>query len=367
MMTKRLLLAAGLLWIASASLFSSERNDSTTQSSTAKFEIPRFTNLKVRTMLRTEFRAEGDQGEELTTNFRLKPAMLQLTGDFGKYISFFIRNRFDWSTELQSDGTPLSLIVAHIEVKPTEKVSIILGKQMMMMGGWEFDYNPTELFFYSMVGNYLQAFQTGASVHWSVGKQSLAVQLTKVTEAEYHMKGYHNAWNSTFYWGGDFFNGLYKPILSYTFTNAGEGNYLHSLMIGNQFNVGRFKIELDAARHNAMRYYSHPELELGHYQAKTTERTYIAFAEYNFPGDRFQLGVKGALDRRSITESNETVNKQLTTSTQLRYRLLPKYGISLHAVYGHVFDRSNKKYAADWKGTEQNIFATGMVWDFTTK
>jgi len=367
-MNLKLTLATLLFWTLSLSVVLPNSVDTLEVESKSKFEMPRFSNVKVRAMMRTEFRAESlAEGEPIETNFRLKPAMLQLTGDFGKHLSFAIRNRFDWPTDIQSDGTPMSLIVANIQIKPNDKLKFILGKQMMMMGGWEFDYNPMEVFFYSMVGDNLQGFQTGASVHYNVGKQALALQLTKVTDRGYQVGDFKNAWNTTMFWGGDLFDGIYKPLWSYTFTNAGEGKYLHSIMLGNQFNIGRVRLELDACQHNAMRYYTLSDANKGQYQAKTTERSLVAFAEYTFPGDRFLFGVKGAYDKRFKTDGGDMVNKQLTTSAQLRYRLFPRYGVSVHAAYAHKFDRSNETYATDWAGNEQDMFYTGLIWDFTTK
>ncbi|MGL4994083.1 MAG: porin [Bacteroidales bacterium] len=328
-------------------------------------ELPKFSNIKVRALMRTEFRAEADRGEDLVSNFRLKPAMIDLSGDLGKHISFLIRQRFDWSTEIQSDGVPLSTPMAQIQIKANSKLSFTLGKQMMTMGGSEFCYNPAHVFHYSLFLNSVQLFQTGASVRYSEGIHRFAAQVTKVTNSNFQVEGYKSAWNSTVNWGADFFSGFFRTNYSYMLTNAGEGELLHSVMLGHQFNFRRLKFELDLFRQNSMRYYSGLAQDDGSIQARTTERSLVGFAEYIFPGDRFLLGVKGALDGRKLSDSGDVVANELTASAQLRYRLFPKYGVTLHIVYAHCFDRSNGKYGTQFDGKDSDMLHTGLVWDFT--
>ncbi|MGL5014655.1 MAG: porin [Bacteroidales bacterium] len=328
-------------------------------------DIPKFSNIKVRALMRTEFRAEADKGDDVNTNFRLKPAMIDLSGDLGSRISFFIRQRFDWSTQIQSDGVPLSTPLAQIQIKANSKLSFTFGKQMMAMGGQEFSYNPVHVFHYSLFLNSIQLFQTGASVRYNDGNHRLAAQVTKVTNSDFHLEGYKSAWNSTIYWGATLCNGTFSPNYSYMLTNAGDGNLLHSVMLGHQFNFSRLKLEFDLFRQNSMRYYSGLLQDYGEVQAKTTERSLVGFAEYRFPGDRFLLGIKGALDGRKLTDTGEVVANELTTSAQLRYVVFPKYGVTLHIVYAHCFDRSNGKYGAQFDGKDSDMIHTGLVWDFT--
>lgn len=367
-MKLKLLAAIIALITISPQLFATEITemaDSLATRNELRTALPRFSNVKVRALMRTEFRAEGDQGENLVSSFRLKPAMIDLSGDLGKRISFLIRYRFDWAAELQSDGTPLSLPMAQIQLKANDNLSFTLGKQMMTMGSQEFKYNPVEVFNYSLMLNNIQLFQTGASVQYRLRKQTLAAQFTKVTNAQFHVANYKSAFNSTFYWGGDLFNGFYKPNCSYMLTNAGDGHLLHSVMIGNQFNIRRVKLELDATRQNAMRRYTNTNADLGQYQAKTTERSVVGFAEYTLPGNRILLAAKGAFDERFITQGREGVTRQFTTSAQIRYRLLIRYGVTLHAAYAHRFERAYENFRIDWPGNDHNIFNTGLVWDFT--
>lgn len=365
-MKMKLLWATLALLATSNALFAtSQINDTVVVEKNTKFETPRFSNIKVRAIMRTEFRAEADQGEALQTNFRLKPAMIDFSGDLGDRVSFHIRPRFDWSPELQKDGVAPSLSIAWVKLKANDKLSFVLGKQLMAMGGQEFRYNPVEVFHYSLFTNTLQLFQTGASAYYHIGQHTLAAQMTIVTNSEFKLSNFNNAWNSNIYWSGNFWDGFYRHNVSYMFTNAGAGNNLHSVVLGNQFNFSRIKIDLDLSRQNGMRFYT--DAEKGRYQAKTTERSAVGFAEYTFPGNRLLFGLKGALEKRFISETEENVTRQLTTSAQLRYRLLPRYGITLHAVYAHRFESANERFGADWPGRDQDSFSTGLVWDFTHK
>lgn len=334
-----------------------------------KSEHPHFSNIAVRAMLRSDFRLTKLSDLKPNANYTARPAMFQTTGDLGKHLSFAMRYRFDWPYERQLDGLPLGLLMANVTIKPNEHWNIVLGKQMMLNGSWEFDYNPMEVFFYSYGGDYLQAFQTGAAAIWTKGDHMLAYQLTKVTDDNFRLKGYTNGFNNSAYWMGSMFDGVWNTSYSYNLTNAGKGKLLNCFMIGNQIKAGGIKLELDYMHQQAYRYLYSENIETeddDNYgpQYFSTERTAIAFLEWTLPNKRLSLGIKEAFDYR--TSLSRLSTERWTTSAQIRYKLFPKYGLSLHAAYAYRIDKTPREFQEeDFPGVNSNLFLTGFVWDFT--
>lgn len=323
-------------------------------------------NLAVRFMLRSQFASETT-GNETTTNFQAKPSMIALSFDMGDKFSFYSRYRFDFPATIQSDGTPVSLIAFNLQYKPTEKFKIIAGKQMMLQGSWEFEYCPIDVFYYSLMGNYIQGFVTGVSGYYTHNDQILALQVSKVVESDYEWNNSKNGWNSTLYYAGNIGNGFYKPIWSATYTYAGAGKSLFNVMLGNQFNIGRVRLELDAMAQNSFRYYPGSELESPQMQQRTNEYSLVGDAMYLFPGDRFMLGGKYAYDKRNLTSSGTTVTEQQTISMQLRYNLSKKYGITVHTTGAYRLNNTPVQYGSLFTDQNQTMFSAGFIWDFTLR
>lgn len=323
-------------------------------------------NLAVRFMLRSQFAGETSDGET-STNFQAKPAMVALSFDMGNKFSFYSRYRFDFPTTIQSDGTPMSLLAFNLQYKPTDKFKIIAGKQLMLQGSWEFEYCPIDVFYYSLMGNYIQGFVTGVSGYYTHNNQQVALQISKVVDSDYIWNDNKNAWNTTLYYAGDFGNGFYKPIWSSTYTYAGAGKHLYNVMLGNQFNVGRVRMELDLMAQNSFRSYASNNPETPAYQQRTNECSLVGYAAYIFPGDRFMLGGKCALDRRSLASGDDMITNQKTLSMELRYNMSEKYGITLHGTGAYRLNNTPAAYQTSFTDKDEAMFSLGFIWDFTFK
>ena len=235
--------------------------------------------MALRFLLRTDMRADFNSEQDVT-NFTARPAVLALSFDMGSKFSFFGRYRFDFPTTLQLDGTPESLIAFNVQYKPTDRWRFVIGKQTMLYGSYEFDYSPINVFYYSMLGNHLQSFVTGAAAHYMAGKQELAVQVSKVTDGDFVWNDNPTGWNTTLYYAGNIGNGFYKPLWSYTYTFAGNGKHLHNFMLGNRFDMGRVTLELDAMAQSSFRYYSAADGVSPDCQKRTKEMTLLGFMNY---------------------------------------------------------------------------------------
>lgn len=320
-------------------------------------------NVAFRFMLRSQAKGSVHQ-EESSAGFSLAPAMIQASFDMGKKLSFTTRYRFDFPATIQADNTPISLLICNLTYKVNPEWSIVAGKQLMLQGSREFEYCPIEIFYYSSLGgDHMQAFNTGISAFYTKNQQTYALQITQVVDENF-IWGNHTGWNGTLYYAGSLGKGFYEPIFSYTYTLAGGGKGLNSVMLGNRFNMYPFMVELDLMFHQSLRYYAEETREVAT-QKSTRERALVCFTEYTFPNDRFQLGAKYAYDTRFLTKEKIELVDQQTFSLQLRYALSKQYGVKLHATAAYQRTNSNADYSYLFPTKDQGLYSAGFTWDFT--
>lgn len=326
-------------------------------------QTPLIDNVAFRFMLRSQAKGSVHR-EESNAGFSLTPAMIQASFDMGTKLAFTTRYRFDFPTTIQVDKTPISLLICNLTYKVNPEWSIVAGKQLMLQGSREFEYCPIEVFYYSSLGgDHMQAFNTGISAFYTKNKQTYALQISQVVDENFIWSDY-TGWNGTLYYAGNIGKGFYEPIFSYTYTLAGGGRGLNSIMLGNRFNMHPFMVELDLMFHESFRYYTTPSREAT-VQKETHEHALVCFVEYTLPNNRFQLGAKYAYDTRFLVKEKTQLVDQQTLSLQLRYALSKQYGVKLHATAAYQHTNSHADYSYLFATKNQGMYSAGFTWDFT--
>ena len=112
-----------------------------------------------------------------------------------------------------------------------------------MIGGWEYDRAPIELYFCSEFWNNVNCYQLGASVAYTTkeGNDTILFQAcqspydTTLSTVDYY------AYN--LYWSGS--HGCYTALYSLNFMQYAPGKYDKYIALGNQFKFGDATIQLD--------------------------------------------------------------------------------------------------------------------------
>ena len=127
----------------------------------------------------------------------------------------------------------------HLTYRPTQNWAISAGKQVVMIGGWEYDRAPIDVYFCSEYWNNVNCFQLGASVAYTTneGNDTLTFQ---VCQSPYDSPDYY-AYN--LYWMGS--HGFYTALHSLNFSQYAPGKYEAYVVLGNQFKFGDATIQFD--------------------------------------------------------------------------------------------------------------------------
>lgn len=123
------------------------------------------------------------------------------------------------------------------------------GKEVVAVGGFEYDRNPVGLYSTSLFWQNISCFQFGAGVGYMLGKSD---QLTfQVAQSPFFTSDRRNMYAWSVLWIGD--HGWYKSLWSANMMEYLPDKYISYLALGNRFELGNFVLELDLMNRAAAR------------------------------------------------------------------------------------------------------------------
>ena len=175
------------------------------------------------------------------SGFKVRYFNLRMDGQITSKFSYSWRQRFNRANSLSEFAQNTDWLT--LTYKPIPNLSISAGKQVLMIGGWEYDRAPMDLYFCSEFWNNVNCYQIGASVAFTTteGNDTILFQAcqspydTASTSVDYY------AYN--LYWSGS--HGCFTALYSINFMQYAPGEYDKYIALGNQFKFGDATIQLD--------------------------------------------------------------------------------------------------------------------------
>ena len=189
-------------------------------------------------------------GDVISENsgFKVQYFNLRIDGQITPKFSYSWRQRFNKVNSASdfADNTDWLFLT----FRPTQNWSLSAGKQVVMIGGWEYDCAPIDVYFASEYWNNVNCYQLGASVAYTTNKANDTFTF-QVCQSPYH-KGINNyqdgkkmadlyAYN--LFWMGT--HGFYTALHSINFSEYQRGKFDAYIVLGNQFKFGDATIQLD--------------------------------------------------------------------------------------------------------------------------
>lgn len=148
----------------------------------------------------------------------------------------------------------------HLTYRPNQNWAISAGKQVVMIGGWEYDRAPIDVYYCSEYWNNVNCFQLGASVAFTTneGNDTLTFQVCQSPydttsmnfEPVYDDEGsivgsarLGKLYAYNLFWMGQ--HGFYTALHSLNFSEYQPGKFDAYVVLGNQFKFGDATIQLD--------------------------------------------------------------------------------------------------------------------------
>jgi hypothetical protein len=231
---KKLLIAATTLIIAGSNTFAEEAA-ADPEPTAKKLEI-----INLGADVRVDYQHLSWDGttQDNNSGFEGKYFMFKVDGEIIPGLTYSWRQRLN---KMHSDGNFFDatdwiyLDWAH------NKFNFSAGKQIVAIGGWEYDRNPMDLYGTSVFWQNIACYQLGASVayHTSAHDKIMA----QVTQSPSHTTANRNMYAYNAIWYGN--HGWYNSIWSANLVEYEKNHYISYLALGNKFDYDKVSLELD--------------------------------------------------------------------------------------------------------------------------
>lgn len=162
---------------------------------------------------------------ELNNKFSYKYRQRMIQDGKPDYQSFF--NATDW---------------LYLTYKINSNFSVTGGKQVVSIGGYEYDAAPIDLYFWSTFWNNVVCYQIGGTVTYTSPNQKHSIGF-QVANSPFTTKTLQDIYSYNLIWYGNF--GWFNTIYSANRIEFEKNEYINYIALGNRIVVKNFAVELD--------------------------------------------------------------------------------------------------------------------------
>lgn len=185
---------------------------------------------------------------DAATGFKGKYLMLRMDGQIFKGFTYSWRQRLNKQLVESSWFDATDWIYVNYN---TSDWNFRVGKDVVAIGGWEYDAAPYNIYDGSVFWNNIACYQLGVSAAYNL---TPADRLTaQITQSPMHYAGNSNMYAYNLMWTGH--HGCFDALYSANLLEYAKGKYINYLMLGNKFTFDKFTAEIDlmnrASRHQA--------------------------------------------------------------------------------------------------------------------
>lgn len=179
---------------------------------------------------RLAYEAESLGGELQSANSMFKGQWLnmRLDGQIVPGLTYSYRQRFNKPNAVTFfDSTDW----LHLDWKFADRWSLSFGKQVVAIGGYEYDRAPIDLYYCSDFWNHIPCYQIGGSVSYDVtGSDNVLFQ---VCNSPFRSEIGNNHYGFNLFWSGR--HGMWQTLWSVNMAPYGGGDYMNYIALGNRF------------------------------------------------------------------------------------------------------------------------------------
>lgn len=297
---------------------------------------------------RVDYQREYLDGESVKDNsgFKGKNVSLLINGELNDHFSYNYRQRLYRGHGSESFFNATDFL--YLTYRPDEHWSFSGGKQILEIGGYEYDLAPIDIYFLSEYCSNIVCYQMGVNAGYSFdgGKDMLRFQFC---QSPFRQEGsdlyaYNLMWNGS--------HGCFGSIWSLNFIEYLPGRFINYLALGNHFTFGRFSLLADFMNRSLMDSASFLK-----------DFTVIGKVEYSL-GDRLCVFGKASYDRNDLDREGDWCVRPGTSIGRVgcgvEYFPLADKRVRLHASFCHSFGENG-----DPSGSllpDQQIASVGLTW-----
>ena len=293
-----------------------------------------------------EFLKSNDSNDKMGFSGRYLNVML--SGNIDDHFSYSYRQRLNKAHADQSFFDATDWI--YLTYAPNARWQFSAGKQVVAIGGYEYDRAPIDLYFCSEFWNNIACYQFGVSAAYATegGNDKFLLQ---VCQSPFRANG-DNMYAYNLMWMGS--HDWYQSLWSVNLMEQTPGDQIAYVALGNQFTFGDFKLQLDY-----MLRASNGDSLFKNYSVMG-EASYTLADKVNFFG-RVTYDVNSTSG--SVNDFSVMPDTELTRfGAGVEYYPLPNNNraVRLHAAYSHTLGRNGNPNGTLQDG--QSMFTVGLKW-----
>lgn len=308
-------------------------------------------------LLKIDMRARADwqnlwhdsHTDDANSGFEGKFLMMRLDGQIVPGLTYSWRQRFNKSTFDGNFFDSTDWININYAVKGW---NFNAGKQVVAIGGWEYDANPVDVFGYSVFTSNVACYQFGVSAAYDITpNDNLKLQ---IGQSIWHTSAMRNLYSYNLMWSGQ--HGIFKPLWSVNLTEYAKGRYISYIALGNRFEMGNFTLNLDlmnrAASHQAFFF---------------KDASVVGELAFNTPDRRWRIHGKMSYD---ANRTNTAADMAVLAGTEMKMagggvEFFPlkkkRTSLRLHAACYYAWGKNNNE--ADMFQDKSTLLSFGVTWD----
>ena len=217
------------------------------------FSFSQDINPKVRLKFDTRFDFETwvptNKDSNTVSSINGKYFNIIVDGEINEKFSYNYRQRFSMNAvdNFQLAGKENmsnfhSIDWAYLNYKMNDAFTLSAGKQVVMIGGWEYDYAPIDQFFWSDFWNNVYCYELGAMINYTSPNKNHNLGF-QISNSPFSTKNLSSLYSYNMIWYGNM--DWFKTIYSVNMVEYLKGHFINYIVLGNKFNVGEFSLELD--------------------------------------------------------------------------------------------------------------------------
>lgn len=170
----------------------------------------------------------------------------------GKYLNFRLDGKlapglsYSWRQRINAGNMGFSTTFfegtdwVYLAWQFADRFSVSAGKEVVAIGGWEYDLAPISMYYWSTFWNNVNCYEMGVSLHYTDAHNHLQLQMTN---SPYIVGKLDNLFAYNLIWYGDF--NWFKPIWSTNLIEFEKGKFIHYIALGNKFDFGKSYLYID--------------------------------------------------------------------------------------------------------------------------
>lgn len=305
--------------------------------------------LKLGLEARVDYTRQTIDGHHINdeSGFKGKFINLLISGDIGHGFSYAYRQRLNKAHKEQSffDATDY-LYLSY--TTPNDRWTLSAGKQVVGIGGYEYDIAPIDAYYYSEYDSQIGCYQFGASVSHTLksGHDTFTAQVTESPfRAEKEMYGYNLMWAGK--------HSSFSTLYSLNAMEYLPGEYIYYIALGNRLELGRVTLDLDLMN-------------------RATDRQTFFLRDCSVIGqvkvracDYVELSAKASYDVNRTRYAGDYCVPPGTELTRLGgavevYPIRGKRNVRLHAAYCYAYGSDDAE--RNVLRNKQSIIDFGLTW-----